>query len=871
MLRLKNLMPLLLIFIILLMGATRVFATHQRAAEITYRHLSGLTYEITLISYTFTPSQANAYRDFLPINWGDGTASEIPRVEITNLPDSISYNRYIGQHTFPGPATYSISCEDPNRNGGIINIPNSINTPLFIYSELTISPFLGGYNNSPTLLIPPVDNGCVKQPFYHNPGAYDPDGDSLSYRLVPCRGMEGLVIPGYFYPAASTQLTLDPITGDLLWDSPLQPGEFNIAILIEEWRNGQKIGSILRDMQIIVVACKNQPPVITEVRDTCIEAGKNLRFPVKAYDPDSNIVTLTATGGPLVQANSPAYVEPSPAIGSGHVQALFKWNTLCEHIKRNPYQVFFKAKDNGSPVNLVTIKSVKILVIGPPPDNLQASPDGNTIVLSWDPYSCPNATRFHIYRKTDSTGYTPGYCQTGVPAWLGYKKIGETTTPDQLTYLDNNGGSGLARGLRYCYMIVAVFADGAESYASNEACATLKKDVAVITNVSVTETDTVNGKIYVAWSMPLEIDSVQAPGPYRYLVYRLDSELPGQYVLIDSLMNLTDTIYNDQNLNTRDHSFTYRVDLYNITPGLRFLIGSSQPASSIFLSLKPRDKRFVLTWTNNVPWTNTVFIIYRKDTQSGTFDSIGTSTTTSYTDRGLINGATYCYKIRSTGSYSLPGFIDPILNDSQISCGIPQDNIPPCPPELTVATLCDLTSNTLSWQNPVSDTCDYDIARYIIHYASGTGTPLPIDSVGPGDTSYIHIPAGTFIGCYAIVAVDSTGNRSDFSNKVCIDLDACPDFFYRLPNVFTPNGDKYNEKFKPFPYRSVNTVTMEIWDRWGRMVFKTEDPEINWDGRDMTTGQPCSDGTYYYAGEVFEQTLSGNIPRQLHGSLTLLR
>ena len=115
------------------------FATHQRAAEITFRHLSGLTYEITLISYTFTPSPANAYRDYLTINWGDGTTKEIPRIQITYLPDEITYNKYVDTHDFPGPSTYTISCEDPNRNGGILNIPNSINTPLYIFSELTMT------------------------------------------------------------------------------------------------------------------------------------------------------------------------------------------------------------------------------------------------------------------------------------------------------------------------------------------------------------------------------------------------------------------------------------------------------------------------------------------------------------------------------------------------------------------------------------------------------------------------------------------------------------------------------------------------------------------------------------------------------------
>jgi gliding motility-associated-like protein len=847
------------------------FSTHQRAAEITYRHLSGLTYEITLISYTFTPSPANAYRDYLTIVWGDGTASEIPRVAITILPDSITYNKYIGQHTFPGPSNYTISCEDPNRNGGILNIPNSINTPLFIYSELTISPFIGGYNNSPVLLIPPVDNGCVNQPFFHNPGAYDADGDSLSYRLVSCRGAQGQVIPGYTLPAASNSLTLDAVSGDLIWDSPKQQGEYNIAILIEEWRNGQKIGSILRDMQIIVVACNNRPPVIDSVADTCIEAGKNLRFVVKSYDPDSNMITLTGTGGPLILSVSPATLEPNPATGLGHTQALFRWNTICNHVKKSPFQVFFKAKDNASPVNLVTIKSMKILVVGPAPVNLTATPKGNTIKLTWDIYSCTNATGFRIFRKSDSTGYVPGYCQTGVPGYLGYSLIGEVDTLGQTEFLDDNNGAGLSRGLKYCYLVIAVYPDKAESYASNEACATLKKDIAVITNVTIETTKPQGGSLYIAWSMPTEIDTIQAPGPYRYVVLRSRSDNPEQFDLIDSLNNLTDTIRYENDLNTRDFSYRYRIDFFNITPGNRFLIGSSQKASSMFLTLEPHDRKMVIKWTNDVPWNNRKFVIYRKDPGSAGFDSVGTASFPFYSDKGLTNGFSYCYKIKSIGKYSAIGFLDPIINFSQETCAVAEDNQPPCPPLLSIKTLCEESTNKLSWVKP-SDTCPDDIARYYIYFSATTANLVLIDSVlNPRDSVYWHKPPNTFVGCYRILAVDSIGNRSDFGNTVCADLSSCPDFMYSLPNVFTPNGDEWNELFKPFPYRSVVEIQIEIFDRWGRMVFKTSDPEINWDGLDRTTGQRCSDGVYFYVCDVYETTLSGVNKRTLHGSVTLLR
>jgi len=851
-------------------GPLLVYATHQRAAEITFRHLSKNLYEITLISYTFTPSPANAYRDFLLINWGDGTSKEIPRVEINNLPDDITYNRYVGQHDFPGPSTYTISCEDPNRNGGILNIPNSINTPLFIYSELTISPFIGGYDNSPVLLMPPIDNGCVDQVFYHNPGAYDADGDSLSYRLVQCRGALGQIIPGYTYPQASNSLTLNAVTGDLIWDSPQQQGEYNIAILIEEWRNGFKIGSVLRDMQIIIVACNNHPPVIETILDTCVEAGKNLRFPVTAYDPDSNVVTLTAAGGPFILPESPAFLDPDTATGSGHVQALFRWNTVCNHVQNRSYQVFFKARDNSEPVNLVAIKSVSILVIGPAPKNLTTSPTGNTILLSWDNYACTNAIGYYIFRKADSTGYVPGYCQTGVPPYLGYEKIDAIASVATTSYLDDNHGTGLMRGLKYCYMVVAYYPDKAESYASNEACATLKKDLAVITNASINTTDATTGTIYVAWSKPTEIDTIQIPGPYKYIVVRARSDAPEQFVPVDSLTNLNDTILNDVQLNTRQYHYLYRIDLYNVTPGNRFLIGSSQVASTMFLNADPTDKMIRLSWTNQVPWTNHLFVVYRKDPGELSYDSIGTSTIPRFNDKDLVNGLNYCYKIKSSGNYSAPGFIDPIINFSQEVCAIPVDNVPPCPPLLTIHTVCDQAANVLSWTKP-ADSCPDDIARYYIYYTPVNGNPVLIDSINdPHDTSYTHRPTGTISGCYGVLAVDTLGNRSDTGNIICIDYTDCPE--YTLPNIFTPNGDGKNDYFIPFPgYTSVREIDLKIFDRWGKLVFETHNPAIQWDGKEKTTNQPCSDGTYFYICDVFEISLNGTVKRNLRGSLTILR
>ena len=861
-----------LLFLTLLNIPVLLFATHQRAAEITFRHISGLTYEVTLISYTNTLSPVNNARNYLEISWGDGTSDLIPRVQFVFLPDTIRYNKYLGQHTYAGPSSspYIISCEDPNRNLGIMNIPNSVNIPMFIYSELTISPYLGD-DNSPVLLVPPVDNACVGQPFYHNPGAYDPDGDSLSYKLVTCLGINGLPIPGYTLPPPSNSCHINPVTGDFSWISPPQQGEYNIAILIEEWRNGIRIGCVERDMQINVVACDNRPPVIDSISDTCVEAGHALSFPVRAHDPDTaDIVTLTAVGGPFIITPSPAYMDPDTAQGQGHVTGIFNWPTVCQHVRKNPYQVYFKAQDNGSPVRLVDIKSMKILVIGPRPENLATTAIANSINLNWSTYSCLNAKGFYIYRKSDSTGYQPAYCQTGVPAYLGYKRIAAVNDITATSYLDNNQGAGLNRGIRYCYLVTAFFADGAEGYASNEACAELKKDVPIITNVSINTTDLTLGSLYLAWSKPTQLDTIQAPGPYKYLVYRSRSDQPDQYSLIDSLFDLNDTIRPDTMLNTVGYSYRYRIDLYNLTPGKFFFIGSSQPASSVFLKLSPSDKRMRLYWSNDVPWNNTSFAIFRSDAFAASYDSVGFSLMPLYVDRNLVNGRSYFYKIKSRGSYSSGGFIDPIINYSQKTGGVPVDNVPPCPQILSDSVNCDLFFNYLHWKNP-GDTCGTDIARYYIYFSPSPGVkPVVIDSIlNPGDTVYIHRQPNSVVGCYSVVAVDSVGNKSDFSNTICVDYTACPG--YTLPNVFTPNGSGFNNLFIPIKNASVDHIDMKIYDRWGRLVFKTSDPAINWDGNDKDTKAACADGTYFVICDVYEITLAGIQKRTITGSVTILR
>lgn len=73
-----------------------------------------------------------------------------------------------------------------------------------------------------------------------------------------------------------------------------------------------------------------------------------------------------------------------------------------------------------------------------------------------------------------------------------------------------------------------------------------------------------------------------------------------------------------------------------------------------------------------------------------------------------------------------------------------------------------------------------------------------------------------------------------------------------IPNVFTPNGDGTNDEFY-IPNSGMKEYQIQIYDRWGVLVFESDAPAIHWDGR-STSGQPCTDGTYYFVLHALTNT-----------------
>jgi len=142
------------------------------------------------------------------------------------------------------------------------------------------------------------------------------------------------------------------------------------------------------------------------------------------------------------------------------------------------------------------------------------------------------------------------------------------------------------------------------------------------------------------------------------------------------------------------------------------------------------------------------------------------------------------------------------------------------------------------------------VAYFRIFYRSTANGPFTlIDSTT--QYTYLHRQLASNAGCYEVQAVNAAKVRSALSNVAC--QDNC--VFFLLPNIFTPNGDNINERFRPKTASPITRTHIQIFNRWGRKVYESDkDPYINWDGggplNETGANGKVSNGLYYYLAEV---------------------
>jgi hypothetical protein len=240
-----------------------------------------------------------------------------------------------------------------------------------MYWLATLNNLAAPCNSSPTFLNPAVPYFCLGTNVFNSSGV-DPDGDSLAYELyVPMTGATTTVTYAAGYsltdplgPCGST--SFDPTSGILTINATC-PVTTVIGIRIKEFRNEVLIGTVHRDVQLVILNCTNSSPLISDTSgtftgDTTINLngclGPTISFCVSAMDPDGNNITFSQSGINSIPAATYTITNNS----TPNPQFCFSWTPTPADVRPQPYVFTLSAQDNACPNSSVEIRTFRIFV-----------------------------------------------------------------------------------------------------------------------------------------------------------------------------------------------------------------------------------------------------------------------------------------------------------------------------------------------------------------------------------------------------------------------------------------------------------------------------------------------------------------------------
>jgi gliding motility-associated-like protein len=140
---------------------------------------------------------------------------------------------------------------------------------------------------------------------------------------------------------------------------------------------------------------------------------------------------------------------------------------------------------------------------------------------------------------------------------------------------------------------------------------------------------------------------------------------------------------------------------------------------------------------------------------------------------------------------------------------------------------------------------------------------------GDGNTSSVPSPTNTYSDTGTYVVTLSVADTNGCSDTIIKTVDILPDYIFFTPNTFTPNGDGINDLFMPAGRGILETgYHFFIYNRWGDLLFETNDINEGWDGKANTGGKTVQADVYVWL--IITKDINRR-PHQYTGHVTLLK
>jgi gliding motility-associated-like protein len=898
----KPLLKILFCLLACLGSARQVYATHILGGELYYSHLGGKQYKLTLVLYgdcggssfpslsTSIPviniARYNTVESYIRLS-ADAPDGE----EITPICQAMLNMSTCNGGSIPGIKRFSYSrvialadtCSEWNfrfegalgnssagRSSAITNIaPPSAAMNLVA----TLNNTLGG-NSSPVFTASLSPFFCVNKPQQYNTGCVDPDGDELTYALVPA-----LVDPatpavyqnGY---SATSPMSLtgnsifSPATGQYNF-TPAQAQMSTVVMKVTEYRNGRVAGSVMRELNFVVLNnCFNNPPdgVISNSFQTnntrnsvTICAGHPaLDFYINPTDADGNMLNVKwsnlPAGSSFTVSNNNT---PNP---QGH----FTWNTATA--PTGIYTFFLTLTDDGCPLSSTQTIAYTIRIVPPPqlavtqltqthclykaklaigltgndgPWQLRITRGGSNVryfnSISQSYTDSLDAGNYHIVMKSD--GATCISEQDFTITDSGQFPFAPALDTDPATYCTGDAATPIqVTGYPGATMLWSdEWGNPTGSTPPTPSTSTTGSFYwKVAQQYKTCVSDTTMATVFVS-QMPnafFDMPEMACEGDIIQVMFTGD-EYPG------AVYNWN---WNGAPVVTGNTSGPYRI--YLPKPG-------THPVS---LQI---DNRGCLS----VPNTRLVHVQPIPGNQISVADICqGDTAQISYAARQVPN-ASYSWNIPGATSikgqdagpyeafYNTPGTKTVTLKTTAAGCS---------------------SDTTISFQ--VFPRPNVFIGGQLREYCMGDTVMLQPQGAASYEWLQPQQVKSNNDGYYSIVyqPTDFTveGTSSDGCSGTATlhigNVYSCCTFHY--PNAFTPNGDGNNDLFNVKTMGNYEQYLLVIYNRWGQEVFRTLDESRGWNG--IIGGTPAPSGTYFY---YFNAKCYNGKTEERKGDVILLR
>jgi len=337
-----------------------------------------------------------------------------------------------------------------------------------------------------------------------------------------------------------------------------------------------------------------------------------------------------------------------------------------------------------------------------------------------------------------------------------------------------------------------------------------------------------------------------------YNIFR--SEEGAEYVLHESVAG--DILsYKDTNLcnvtysyyvvaNHPIYAFQSRSNIISLTPNF---IDFTTPIDVKYTTVSLEEK-IVTKWNAPILSDLTYYRIDRYDNYSNWVFDYALSISSAYIDTNVnVNARNYAYRISYSDLCGNTGSLNGNTGENILLRGTQNKN-----------------EFNLNW-NPYQE-WDDGVSEYLIlklnHINNAYET---INSVSESEFNYVIDNYFNEIDtsyCYKVVAINAADSTIQSHSNVRCFIPPANNYF---PNAFSPNNDEINDTYK-FEGLFAKKLEVQIFDRWGKLIFWSNTVDFEWDGKDKNTGKLCPQGSYIMKYKITgydEYSIKDEIPIML--------